>query len=117
MIRNQLRSLATVLALAIFLPACSQIAQFTAGDANNAAAMAKASSDPAAAGRLGCYQGWASLASGIAALPANSSGIFTGVEAGIEVQGQLNQPACQAIAGQVLMWGMRHAPGGNLLPF
>ncbi len=117
MTRNLLGSLAVALAFTILLSACTQIAQFAAADASNAAAMAKVSSDPAAVGRLGCYQGWAALASGIAALPANSSGIFTSVEAGIEVQGQLNQPACQAIAGQVLMWGMRHAPGGNLLPF
>ncbi len=96
---------------------CQQVATFAASDAKNASAMAKSnSSDPQAATRAQCYDAWGNLAGGLAALPANTSGIFTGVEAGIEVQGTLQLPACQAIAGQVLLWTVRKLPGGNLLP-
>jgi hypothetical protein len=108
-----------VLSLAL-LSGCaqlSQVAKFTAADAANAAAMAKAqSADPQSASRASCYAAWAGLASGLAAVPSTDLGLFTGVEAGIEVQATLQLPACQAIAGQVLLWGLRRAPGGNLLP-
>jgi hypothetical protein len=95
-----------------------QVVQFTAGDAANATAMAKAAAaggDSGATQRAGCWSSWAGLADGLAGAP-NAAGIFTSVEAGIEVQNTLQTPACQVIAGQVLLWAARKAPLGNLLP-
>ena len=110
-----------VVALLASLTACgatTQIAQFTAADAGNAAAMAgRDTIDMQASSRAGCYNAFGNVAGGVANTPANASGIFTGVEAGIEIQSTIQIPACQAIAGQVLMWAVRKAPGGNLLPF
>lgn len=101
------------------LAACSQVATFTANDALNAggmAAVAGKSGDTGAVGRAACYGAFGSVAIGIAGTPANSLGVFTGVEAGIEIQGAIQRPECQAIAGQVMLWALRKAPGGNLLP-
>lgn len=115
------RRILAALLLAGGLAACAQaqqVVQFTAGDAANATAMAKtaaAGGDGAAAQRAGCWSSWAGLANGLAGAQG-AAGIFTSVEAGIEVQNTLQTPACQAIAGQVLLWAARKAPFGNLLP-
>ena len=93
------------------------IATLTAVDASNASAMARRQTgDPQALVRASCYDAWGNIATGIIAVQPGSAGVFTGVETGIEVQGTLQLPACQAIAGNVLLWLARKAPGGNLLP-
>ena len=99
------------------LGGCQQVAQFTAADAAMAQRMAlqAAPTDPQAAGRAQCWGGWAGLATGLSA-QSQQPGIFTGVETGIEIQSLLQAPTCQVIAGQVMMWAVRHAPGGNFLP-
>jgi uncharacterized protein YceK len=102
-----------ILLALLLLSGCVNITQFTAADASNAVAMTKAASDSAAPIRGQCYQSWANVAGSI---PAQNVGLFTVVEAGIEVNATLQLPTCQAIAGQVVLWALRHAPGGNLLP-
>lgn len=107
-----------LIAALLLLTGCQQVAQFTAADAAQAQAMALRAGDAQAASRAQCWGGWAGLAGSLtgAGFSTGQPGIFTGVETGIEIQSLLNAPPCQVIAGQVLMWAVRHAPGGNFLP-
>lgn len=106
--------------LAMVLSGCQQIAGFAAADVGNAGTMAASAGktgDAQAASRAACYGAFGNVAQGVAAAPANTSGVFTAVESGIEMEGTINRMECRAIAGQVLLWMLHKAPGGNLLPF
>jgi hypothetical protein len=110
---------AASLSLGFAVGGCAEIATFAKADAGNAGAMAANAAkagDAQAATRGACYTAFGNVAGGVAAAPANSIGVFTAVESGIEIQGTINRPECQAISGQVMLWLLRKAPGGNLLP-
>ena len=105
-----------ILILLLLLSGCSQIGQLAATDATGAAAMAAAftSYDPQAAGRVPCYNAFGQVGNSVS---TQGFGLFQAVEGGIEIQAAMQVPACQAIAGQVLLWTLRKAPiGGGLLP-
>lgn len=122
--------------IALALGGCSlttAIEQKIGNDASGAQALAMLDvTDPQAPGRAACYGAFARLSNALAppapamsmATPVGgvslgappSGGIFTTVEAGIEIEGVINSPTCQQIAGQVLIFALHKAPFGNLLP-
>ncbi len=93
----------------LLMTGCSigaQVGPIVSADAKQASEMATAAG---ATSRANCYSGWGSLAD---ATSSGKGGILTGVEAGFEVDELINSRDCQAVAGAVIMWALKHAPGG-----
>jgi len=103
-------SLAIVLLL--WLGGCAQVGQFTADDAQNAAAIATAVGDSAGAA---CWPVLATTGNAISAA-GNSAGVLTAIEEKRAVQMTLQDAACQPVWAGVLAELLKATPAAPLIP-
>lgn len=90
---------------------CAQVGQFTATDADQAAALAMAVGDTTV---VDCYKGLAMV--GSAASTATQPGIFTKIEEKRAAKAALQNPACAPLYANVLGDLLKATPLAPLVP-
>jgi hypothetical protein len=107
-----LGTLAAAIVLALWLGGCAEIGQFTAGDAQNAAAIATAVGDSAGAS---CWPVLATTGNAIAA-NSNSAGLLTAIEEKRAMQMALQNTACQPVWTDALAELLKATPAAPFVP-
>ncbi len=98
--------------LSLWLGGCAQLGQFTAGDAQNATAIATAVGDSAAAA---CWPVLAATGNAIAAT-GSSAGLLTAIEEKRAVQMALQDATCQPVWAGVLAELLKATPAAPFVP-
>jgi hypothetical protein len=98
--------------LALWLGGCAQLGQFTAGDAQNATAIATAVGDSAGAA---CWPVLAATGNTIAAA-GSSAGLLTAIEEKRAVQMALEDATCQPVWAGVLAQLLKATPAAPFVP-
>lgn len=98
--------------LMIWISGCAEVGQYTAGDAQNAAAVATAVGDSAGAA---CWPVLATTGTAISAAGDNP-GILVGIEEKRAVQMALQNASCQPVWAGVLAELLKATPAAPLLP-
>lgn len=105
-------ALALAVMLALWLGGCTQVGQFAAGDAQNAAAIAAAVGDSAGEA---CWPVLATTGNAIVG-SGNSTGVLTSLEEKRAVQMALQNAACQPVWAGVLAELLKATPAAPLIP-
>jgi hypothetical protein len=105
-------AVALAMLLALWLGGCTQLGQFTAGDAQNAAAIATAVGDSAGEA---CWPVLATTGNALVA-SGNSVGLLTTLEEKRAVQMALQNPACQPVWVGVLAELLKATPAAPFVP-
>ena len=98
--------------LALWLGGCSQVGQFTAGDAQDATAIATAVGDNAGAA---CWPVLATTGNAIAAA-GNSAGLLTAIEEKRAVEMALQDATCQPVWAGALAELLKATPAAPFVP-
>lgn len=105
-------SVSLAIVLALWLGGCAQLGQFTANDAQNAAAIATAVGDSAGAA---CWPVLATTGNAVAAA-GNPAGLLTAIEEKRAVQMALEDATCQPVWAGVLAQLLKATPAAPFVP-
>ena len=105
-------AVALAMMLALWLGGCTQVGQFAASDAENAAAIATAVGDSAGAT---CWPVLATAGNAIAAT-GNSPGVLTTIEEKRALEMAVQTPTCQPVWAGVLAELLKATPAAPFVP-